>query len=63
MFHSTKSALLKVYSYSDLNMALGKGNVALLRLLDLSAAFDSVDRDILLNRLEVSFGVCDTPLK
>ena len=61
MFHSTKSALLKVYS--DLNMALGKGNVALLRLLDLSAAFDSVDHDILLNRLEVSVGVCGTPLK
>ena len=60
-FHSTESTLLKVYS--DLNMTLGKRNVALLGLLDLSAAFDTVDHDVLLERLQVSFGVCVTPLK
>ena len=56
-FHSTESALLM--GYSDLNMALGKGHVALLGLLDLSAAFD---HDVLLKRLEDSFGVYCTPL-
>ena len=49
--------------YSDLNMNLGKGHVALLGLLDLSAAFDTVDHDVLVKRLEVSFGVCGTPLR
>ena len=44
-------------------MALGKGHVTLLGLLDLSATFDIVDHDILLKRLEVSFGMCGTPLK
>ena len=57
----SKSALLKVYSY--LIMALGKGHIALLGLLDLSAAFDTDDHDILLKRLAVPFGVCGTPLK
>ena len=44
-------------------MALGKGHVAHLGLLDLSAASDTVDRDVLLKRLKVSFGVCGTALK
>ena len=44
-------------------MALGKGHVALLELLDLSAAFDTADHDVLSKRLEVSFGMCGTPLK
>ena len=53
--HSTKSALLRFFS--DICRALDGGNVCLLGLLDLSAAFDTVDHHILLKRLEISFGV------
>ena len=55
-----ESALLKVHS--DFSMALGKGYVALLGLFDLIVAFDTVDHNVLLKRLEVSFGVCSTQL-
>ena len=52
--HSTESALLKVKNDILLNMEAQK--VTLLVLLDLSAAFDTVRHDILLNRLKSSFG-------
>jgi len=41
---------------SDLLEAVDKGDVAALVLLDLSAAFDTVDHDILCRRLELIFG-------
>ena len=53
--HSTETALLKVLS--DILLALDSGNLALLTLLDLSAAFDSVDHDTLLRRLQTSYGL------
>ena len=52
--HSTESALLKVKS--DLLYALDKQEVTCLVLLDLSAAFDTVDHDLLLNRLYFRYG-------
>ena len=52
--HSTESALLKVKS--DLLHALDKQEVTCLVLLDLSAAFDTVDHDLLLNRLHFRYG-------
>ena len=52
--HSTETALLKVFS--DIMSAADRGEVTLLGLLDMSAAFDTVDHDILLHRLEESFG-------
>jgi len=39
--HSTETAILKVML--DILMALDDSNLAMLTLLDLSAAFDSVD--------------------
>ena len=53
--HSTETALLKVLS--DILMALDSGNLAMLTLLDLSAAFDSVDHDTLPQRLGTSYGL------
>ena len=53
--HSTETALLKVLS--DILMATDGKRVTLLALLDLSAAFDCVDHDILLHRLQSKFGL------
>ena len=47
---------------TDVLRAADRGEVTLLCLLDLSAAFDTVDHDILLDRLQMSFGVHGTVL-
>ena len=54
-FHSTETALLRVFD--DLINGIDAGNIGFLNLLDLSAAFDTIDHDILLNRLKISFGI------
>jgi len=46
---------------SDILLAIDYGDLAALVLLDLSAAFDTVDRAILLRRLE-TFGIGGTAL-
>lgn len=58
--HSTETAVLKIIS--DILQAADKGKVTLLGLLDMSAAFDTVDHAILISRLEVSFGLRGTVL-
>jgi hypothetical protein len=52
---STETAMAKVVS--DILMAFDHGDIAALALLDCSAAFDTVDHDILLRKLSESFGV------
>jgi hypothetical protein len=59
-FHSTETALTKVYN--DLTHALDEKKVVVLLLLDLSAAFDTIDHEKLLNRCENIFGLRDQVL-
>src|SRR5208282_5763119 len=58
--HSTETALLRILS--DFFAAVDGQRVTLLGLLDLSAAFDCVDHDILIRRLQLSFGIDGTAL-
>ena len=54
-FHSTETALVKVSS--DILQNMDKKHVTFLVMLDLSAAFDTVDYSILLNILANDFGI------
>jgi hypothetical protein len=49
--HSTETATLKVLS--DILAAVDREDIAALALLDLSAAFDTVDHDIPLERIDI----------
>ena len=52
--HSTETAVLSVLD--ELLSNIDKKLVSIVALLDLSAAFDTIDQDILLSRLKHSFG-------
>ena len=59
-FHSTESVLLSLYD--SIIHAICKQQVTCLCLLDLSAAFDTIDHPILLHRLSSWFGIESTAL-
>ena len=56
--HSTETALVRVTN--DLLMTADTGSPSLLILLDLTAAFDTIDHNILLHRLHSTIGISDS---
>jgi len=58
--HSTETATLRILL--NLLVAIDGGDVAALVLLDLSAAFDTVDHSTLCRRLQSSFGLSGSAL-
>ena len=59
--HSTETALTRVQH--DIANAMDTNQTALLVLLDMSAAFDTIDANILIDTLRNRLGVKGTPLK
>ena len=59
--YSTEAALLHIIN--EIHLSLSCGEPTVLVLLDLSAAFDTIDHDTLLNCLNSCFGVCSMALK
>ena len=57
---STETALLRVVN--DILMKMNSHEVTLLVMLDLSAAFDTVNHDILIKRLHEEVGIVDSAL-
>jgi len=55
--HSTETAVLRVLS--DILLAVDRGEVAAQILLGLSVAFDAVDYESLLQRLQSTYGISD----
>ncbi len=58
--HSTETALIRVTH--DLLLSSDRGCISLLVLLDLSTAFDTIDHNSLLSRLENSVGISGSAL-
>ncbi|PIK54972.1 hypothetical protein BSL78_08111 [Apostichopus japonicus] len=59
-FHSSETALIKVHN--DILWAMERQGVTILVLLDLSSAFDTIDLEVLIHRLEYLLGVHGIPL-
>ncbi len=53
--HSTETALVKITNY--LLLVSDQGCISLLVLLDLSAAFDTIDHDMIIDRLQNNTGI------
>jgi hypothetical protein len=59
-FHSTETLLTKVHD--DVMTNSSRGDITMLVLLDLSAAFDTIDHRILIDRLSNTYGIKGTAL-
>ena len=60
-YHSSETALLRVHN--DILRSIDNGEGVILVLLDLSAAFDTVNHELLLSRLSTCYGLCGSVLK
>ena len=60
-FHSCETVLVRVHN--EILVAIDKRHCVMLLLLDLSAAFDTVDHDILLTRLHSKYSISDIALE
>ena len=58
--HSTETALLRIKN--DIDAALDRKSMVILVMLDLSSAFDTIEHEVLLTRLEHTFGITDKSL-
>ena len=58
--HSTETALLRVHN--DISQALDDNRAVLFVMLDLSAAFDTIDQNQLLDVMEADFGITEKAL-
>ena len=58
--HSTETAIIKIHN--DIVNGIDKDQCTILASLDLSAAFDTVDRDIFIGRMH-AYGIRETALK
>ena len=58
--HSTETALLRIKN--DIDAALDRKSMVILVMLDLSSAFDTIEHEVLLTRLEHTFGITDKAL-
>ena len=59
--HSTETALLRIHN--DILRTIDQKKEVIIVLLDLSAAFDTIDHDILINRLNNKYGFTGTVLR
>ena len=60
-WHSCETLLIRMFD--DINKEVARDQAVFVVLLDLSAAFDTIDHDILLRRLLVDFGISGVALQ
>ena len=58
--HSCETAILRVLN--DVLCSADRGDLTILVLLDLSAAFDVIDHELLLSKLQYEMGITETAL-